>query len=205
MKPLLTRQAYLLSQIELPVFLRRHIYGAYSRYYGVNLDEVELPLNNYPTFGDFFTRRIRRELAAPSPNTLISPCDAKILNCEEVTEDRCQIIKGATYSLSELILDRLNREGETPIHELIKRDPKNKLYQIVLYLSPGDYHRFHSPADLKVLKRITIPGGLDSVSEATLAKGKPIYEKNSRVTLMAQWLQGYLAMVMVGALNVSRI
>lgn len=76
---------------------------------------------------------------------------------------------------------------------------------MVIYLAPGDYHRFHSPVDMNILKRTAIEGRCDSVSERTIAKGKPIYEKNGRITVTSQWSQGLITMVMVGALNVMRI
>lgn len=76
---------------------------------------------------------------------------------------------------------------------------------MVIYLAPGDYHRFHSPTEIDILKRVEIDGRCDSVSEKTIAKGKPIYEKNGRITVTSQWKEGLLTMVMVGALNVMRI
>jgi phosphatidylserine decarboxylase len=51
----------------------------------------------------------------------------------------------------------------------------SKLFQLVIYLAPGDYHRFHSPVDLKILKKKEIEGNCDSVSERVIARGKPIY------------------------------
>jgi phosphatidylserine decarboxylase len=46
---------------------------------------------------------------------------------------------------------------------------------MVIYLAPGDYHRFHSPVEMEILKKVAIEGRCDSVSERTIAKGKPIY------------------------------
>lgn len=81
----------------------------------------------------------------------------------------------------------------------------SKLFQLIVYLAPGDYHRFHSPVDMTILKRTPIDGKCDSVSERTIAKGKPIYEKNGRITLTTKWKEGLMTLVMVGALNVMRI
>jgi phosphatidylserine decarboxylase len=52
-------------------------------------------------------------------------------------------------------------------------------------LGPGDYHRFHSPADIKVLKRKEIDGYHYAVNEGSITSGKKVYEKNARVSLFA--------------------
>ncbi len=40
----------------------------------------------------------------------------------------------------------------------LKKNSKNELYHCVVYLAPGDYHGFHSPADWTVLHRRHFPG-----------------------------------------------
>lgn len=87
----------------------------------------------------------------------------------------------------------------------MKQNAGNKLYQIVIYLAPGDYHRFHSPADLSIIKQISIPGKCDPVNEAAILSGRCKYEKNGRISVFSKWQEGLLTMIMVGALNVSRI
>lgn len=87
----------------------------------------------------------------------------------------------------------------------MKLNKNNRLFQLVVYLAPGDYHRFHTPVNMDILKRTPIDGRCDSVSEKTISKGKPIYEKNGRITLTCKWKEGLMTMVMVGALNVMRI
>jgi phosphatidylserine decarboxylase len=49
-----------------------------------------------------------------------------------------------------------------------------------------------------------IPGKCDVINERALASGSK-YEKNGRVSLFSEWKQGLLTMIMVGALNVTRI
>lgn len=71
-------------------------------------------------------------------------------------------------------------------HEInaLKRNPENSLYQIIFYLAPGDYHRFHSPADFQIVTRTVIPGSLHKVNEKSLREnGGKVYNKNYRVLL----------------------
>lgn len=65
-------------------------------------------------------------------------------------------VKGKTYSIEEFL-------GPLPPEKrlLAKTEGgKNRLYQCVIYLCPGDYHRFHSPTDWNVKARRHFTGNL---------------------------------------------
>ena len=49
-----------------------------------------------------------------------------------------QLLHGAMHDTSDLLM---NKDGSTT------------LYQAVVYLSPGDYHRFHSPVEWTIHTR----------------------------------------------------
>ncbi|KAG2356061.1 phosphatidylserine decarboxylase-domain-containing protein [Suillus spraguei] len=66
----------------------------------------------------------------------------------------------------------------------------NALYFTVIYLAPGDYHRFHSPTAWVVEKRRHFVGELFSVSP---------------VALLGRWKFGFFGMIPVGATNVGSI
>lgn len=55
-------------------------------------------------------------------------------------------------------------EEKTYVDRLLSNPTENILHQCVVYLAPGDYHRFHSPADWTVYARRHFPGtaSLDS-------------------------------------------
>lgn len=67
-------------------------------------------------------------------------------------------VKGVNYSLDKFL--GLDNKSSS-----LLRDPeKNNLYHCLFYLAPGDYHRYHSPADWVVEERKHFPGELFSVS-----------------------------------------
>jgi phosphatidylserine decarboxylase len=81
----------------------------------------------------------------------------------------------------------------------------NKLFFAVIYLAPGDYHRFHSPAAWVVQKRRHFSGELFSVSPYMAKRLANLFVLNERVALLGRWRHGFFGMVPVGATNVGSI
>ncbi|XP_065213877.1 phosphatidylserine decarboxylase proenzyme, mitochondrial isoform X2 [Planococcus citri] len=81
----------------------------------------------------------------------------------------------------------------------------NELYQFVVYLAPGDYHRFHSPADLKIKFRRHFQGELLSVHPKIAQLIPELFSLNERAVYVGEWKHGFFSMVAVGATNVGSI
>ena len=82
---------------------------------------------------------------------------------------------------------------------------QNKLFFCVVYLAPGDYHRFHSPTSWVVERRRHFTGDLFSVSPYIVNRLKDLFVLNERVALLGRWKHGFYSMVPVGATNVGSI
>ena len=76
---------------------------------------------------------------------------------------------------------------------------------MVLYLAPGDYHRFHSPASFTANYRRHLPGFLEPVDPRYLKKHRDVLKSNERVNIFGDWIHGFLAVSFVGATNVGSI
>ncbi|KIY66734.1 phosphatidylserine decarboxylase 1 [Cylindrobasidium torrendii FP15055 ss-10] len=81
----------------------------------------------------------------------------------------------------------------------------NDLFFTVIYLAPGDYHRFHSPTAWVVEKRRHFVGELFSVSPWMANRLPNLFVLNERVALLGKWKHGFFSMVPVGATNVGSI
>ena len=83
--------------------------------------------------------------------------------------------------------------------------PGHSLFFSVIYLAPGDYHRFHSPTAWVVEKRRHFVGELFSVSPWMAKRLEGLFVLNERVALLGRWRYGFFGMVPVGATNVGSI
>ncbi|KAI1914112.1 phosphatidylserine decarboxylase 1 [Ophidiomyces ophidiicola] len=79
------------------------------------------------------------------------------------------------------------------------------LYYVVIYLAPGDYHRFHSPAPWVVESRRHFAGELYSVSPYLQRTLPGLFTLNERVVLLGRWRWGFFSFTPVGATNVGSI
>ncbi|KIW40439.1 phosphatidylserine decarboxylase [Exophiala oligosperma] len=80
-----------------------------------------------------------------------------------------------------------------------------KLYYIVVYLAPGDYHRFHSPVSWVCSARRHFAGELYSVSPYVQRMLPGLFTLNERVVLLGRWKHGFFSYTPVGATNVGSI
>ena len=83
--------------------------------------------------------------------------------------------------------------------------PQKRLFFCVIYLAPGDYHRFHSPVSWVVERRRHFAGELYSVSPYIQSRLKDLFVLNERVVLLGKWRHGMFSMTPVGATNVGSI
>ncbi|KAI5310390.1 phosphatidylserine decarboxylase 1, partial [Ascosphaera atra] len=88
-----------------------------------------------------------------------------------------------------------------------KPHPKSDsaLYYVVIYLAPGDYHRFHSPVPWVVEGRRHFAGELYSVSPYLQRNLPGLFTLNERIALLGRWRWGFFSMTPVGATNVGSI
>ncbi|KAI8910974.1 phosphatidylserine decarboxylase-domain-containing protein [Gorgonomyces haynaldii] len=193
------------NSIEIPVSLREPLFSLYAYLFGCHLDEMLVEdLKSYVHLSDFFYRKLKPGARTVSnESALVSPADGKILHFGHVENDRVEQVKGVEYSLDALL-------GKSPFSKITEGNsyqpkPGNNLYSVVIYLAPGDYHRFHSPADWQVKNTRHFAGELFSVSPLMARLMNNLFVLNERVSLLGEWKHGFFSMTAVGATNVGSI
>lgn len=92
----------------------------------------------------------------------------------------------------------------SPFSSRSTTDP-TQLYYLVIYLAPGDYHRFHSPVSWVCTSRRHFAGELFSVSPYLQRTLPGLFTLNERVVLLGHWKHGFFSYTPVGATNVGSI
>ena len=160
-------------------------------------------LEDFPNLASFFIRSIKPECRRTDTSALlVCPCDGQIVYQGVVDTRNMTIaqVKGVNYSANEFL------GGDIPTPS----NPENELYYCVIYLAPGDYHRFHSPGDWTMKLRYHIPGELLSVNPGLVHLVEGVFNFNERVVLRGDWSPKgrenlFFSMTAVGATNVGSI
>lgn len=204
------------NEIELPVFLRRPLLGLYIWLFGCRLDECEVEdLKQYRNLGEFFRRQLKPGCRPINDDhVLCSPADGKILYYGKVKNGVLEQVKGVTYSLRGFLGPQTWQVAETIDFDQISDEvyqkqlglqPDHDLFHCIIYLAPGDYHRFHSPTHWSVAYRRHFPGELLSVNPGVARWIQGLFNFNERAVYMGKWDHGFFSMCAVGATNVGSI
>lgn len=203
------------NDIHLPTTVRRWVLGAYVRTFGCDLTEAEnSDLDSYANLGQFFRRRLKDGVrVVQEGECLVSPCDGKVLHWGQVGHGGLvEQVKGVSYKLEHFLGQSKDPTGvalepvTTAEQPSADNDlPPTCLYQCVLYLAPGDYHCFHSPADWQLTTRRHFPGELLSVSPGIVKRVQGLFSLNERVAYLGRWKHGFFSMTAVGATNVGSV
>nr|WP_321265495.1 phosphatidylserine decarboxylase [uncultured Sulfurimonas sp.] len=180
---------------EFSSWFQKIVNNSYVGLMGLDMSEFNSP-STYKSLNALFTRKLRQDRKySLDAEAFISPCDSLISDCGELKKDYALQIKGMRYSSDELLGEHFSSDEKKVIH--------NGSF-INFYLSPKDYHRYHIPINLKVLRAVHIPGKLYPVNIPSLKKRLNLFIENERVVLMCENASGKkFYMVLVGALNVG--
>jgi phosphatidylserine decarboxylase len=187
---MISRQFGKFANSEFSPNIQTFINQTYINSMKLDMSEFE-SADRYKTLNHLFTRELRVGRKFDRDNrTIISPCDSEIFEIGEIQVDKAYQIKGMSYKVGELIKENSINSGQ----------------YINFYLSPRDYHRYHSPLDMQVLSAKYISGALYPVNKTYLNKTQSLFVKNERVVLEVLSTNGVkFFMVFVGALNVGKI
>jgi phosphatidylserine decarboxylase len=192
----ISRLACRLSHVQAAWFKNRFIRW-FARRYGVEWSEARSQRpEDYPHFNAFFTRPLRpgaRPLEGDE-GTVVAPVDGCISQVGYLQQDALFQAKGHRFSATELL-------GGDPARSAQFRDGTF----LTAYLSPRDYHRVHMPLAGRLRETVYIPGRLFSVAPFTTRTVPRLFSRNERLVTLFDTDIGAMAVVLVGAINVSAI
>lgn len=170
-------------------------------------------MSEYANLGDFFKRELRPDCRPIESGDIVSPSDGTIVHFGRVDREHVEQVKGVKYSLPAFLgpqswIKERRKGSMTPdqeYHQKLITRPGNSLYHCVIYLAPGDYHRFHSPAEWRVKFRRHFSGKLISIRPTFMSWIEDLFTINERVAYMGKWAYGFFSMTAVGATNVGSV
>jgi phosphatidylserine decarboxylase len=161
-----------------------------------DLDLSEAKKSKFRSLHDCFTRELKPGLRTPDddPSIVVSPSDAIIGAHGAIADTELFQIKGAFYSL----LDLLGDPALVDAH-------RNGRF-ITLRLTSSMYHRFHAPHDCRIERVTFFSGDTWNVNPIALKRIERLFCKNERAVIQTRLASGEaLTLVPVAAILVASI
>jgi len=161
-----------------------------------DLDLSEARKTEFRSLHDCFTRELRPGLRTPDsdPSVLVSPSDAIVGAHGRIVDNEVFQIKGAPYSLLDLLGDP----------QLVESHRDGKF--VTLRLMSSMYHRFHAPCEGRITRVDFISGDTWNVNPIALKRIEKLFCKNERAVIRTELADGAIVtMVPVAAILVASI
>ncbi len=161
-----------------------------------DLDLSEARKTEFRSLHDCFTRELKQGLRKPDPDPsiVVSPSDAIIGAHGAIEDTELFQIKGAAYSLLDLLGDP----------KLVDAHRNGRF--VTLRLTSSMYHRFHAAADGRIERVTFISGDTWNVNPIALRRIERLFCKNERAVIQTRLVSGEaLTLVPVAAILVASI
>jgi phosphatidylserine decarboxylase len=161
-----------------------------------DLDLSEAKKNEFKSLHDCFTRELRPGLRPvdPDPSVVVSPSDGIVGAHGRIRDTELFQIKGAPYSLLDLLGDP----------QLVERHRNGRF--LTLRLTSSMYHRFHAPYDARIERVTFVHGDVWNVNPIALKRVERLFCKNERAVIETRLPTGEtLTLVPVAAILVASI
>lgn len=181
--------SYLFGIWQKTPFSKRQIDPFVNKFF-VNLNEAETCA--YPSFNDFFIRKLKKNARPISEDGVVAPADGRYLAYDKIELHQQIFVKGKKLSIAKLLSGDANRYNGGSL--------------LIARLAPPDYHRFHFPVDCIPSSPRRIGGYLYSVNPLSLKSNISYLSENKRVVIALQTKEfGLVSFIAVGATNVGSI
>jgi len=161
-----------------------------------DLDLREAKKSEFKSLHDCFTRELKPGLRPPDPDpsVVVSPSDGIIGAHGAIEDTELFQIKGASYSLLDLLGDP----------KLVDAHRNGRF--VTLRLTSSMYHRFHAPHDCRIQQVTFISGDTWNVNPIALKRIERLFCKNERAVIQTRLVCGEaLTLVPVAAIMVASI
>src|SRR3990167_2009515 len=185
-----------LAEVKIP-FIKNFFIHIFMWRYGIKLSEnvIEDP-KEFPTFNDFFIRRLKKE-ARPidqDNQAIFSPVDGTITQLGRIENQLLLQAKDFYFNIEGLL------GGDAELSRIFA-----DAAFITFYLAPKHYHRVHMPYQGTLEQTIYVPGDLFSVNNITTEHIPGLYSRNERLITIFNTDIGKIAIILIGAIIVGSI
>ncbi|MEC1696662.1 phosphatidylserine decarboxylase [Schinkia azotoformans] len=182
-------RAYTTSKIS------KRLIPSFIKVFKINEGEIEKNINDYKSLHDFFIRTLKKDARQidEDSTTVISPVDGFVEDLGTITEEKNILVKGQLFSIRKMLGN--DQAFEKYIDGVF----------MIIYLSPKDYHRIHSPVSGQVISQWDLGGKSYPVNKWGLKYGKSPLSENYRKISEIECNGVHVVLAKVGALFINSV